>query len=98
MIEDKLTQNQRIRLEAIAQTNVSFGMRANTTWKEFEDRYNAFVKLISGPSEDGEFLNDNTLNVVFSVLTTHVMPDLARTILNDLQNAGILFRERSVAG
>jgi hypothetical protein len=54
--------------------------------------------LCTRPNESSDeklYYDENTLNVVFAALTTHLHPEIARTVLNEIQNKGILFRERA---
>jgi hypothetical protein len=94
VIEDKLTQGQRIRLEAIAQTNVSFAMH-RPTQREFEEKYKNFVKLIQGDEEE-LYYDDNTMAKVRSSLREAGFDEGEITnAIRIMQNDGILFRERA---
>lgn len=53
MIEDKLTRDERIRLECLAQANASYAMRiVETSELVILDRAKMFEAYIKGPQEE----------------------------------------------
>jgi|SRR5690349_2950412 len=59
---------------------------------------NVFDELEIDPEPEQEveslYYDENTLAKVRQVMTNAVLPEIAESLITDLQNAGILFRER----
>jgi len=92
MIEDKLTQTQRMRLEALSQAVAASGPQAHLDY--VTRRADAFVSFIkNGTVVEADHNEDTMFKIQEALRTIQYSDNSINNIINAILNAGVVFRE-----